>query len=144
MINRKYYPGEQFIISAVLVGGDFGTTIGTVHANFVIVLHGANPQDSRLWLKSTAEYSQTISNSTHCSELTFTLIGNDTQPYNMMYLTAQHLDPASAFRDFPTTRSSAKYQMELAISYGIVTCGSVYQTLLMLNTVSMVAPSIIV
>ena len=94
-INGRYYPGEQFNISAVLVGGDYGTTIGTVHTNFMaadINNFGATSQ-TPLQLKSDAEYSQIISSRIKCSKLTFSLYANHTLPNTMMYLTAQYLDP---------------------------------------------------
>ena len=32
-ISKSIRPGETFIVSAIIVGGDYGTTIGTVHTS---------------------------------------------------------------------------------------------------------------
>ena len=95
LINRRLYPGEQFNVSVVLVEGDFGVTIGTVHTNFMIVTLDPTLQ-AQLQPKSDAEYSQIISSSAHCSELSYSLYGNHAQPDTMMYLTAQNLDTGTA------------------------------------------------
>ena len=34
LTNKRIYPGEKFTIPAVIVGGDYGTTIGTIYTNF--------------------------------------------------------------------------------------------------------------
>ena len=77
----KSYPGELLTVSAVLVGGDFGVTRGSVYA------HLFHPDDPSLpSLTSLSQYTQVISNVTHCSNLNYSLYGY-MHDYNEMYLT---------------------------------------------------------
>ena len=63
-INRVVYPGEMFAVSAVLVGGDFGTTTGMVYATYFYF------GESLITLTPT---SQSITNSSQCGELRYSL-----------------------------------------------------------------------
>ena len=83
-INQQYYPGEQFNISAVFVGGDFGTTIDTVHTNFMVTKFNATPSQTPLHFNFDAEYSQTISSRIKCSELTFSVYTSHTLSNTVM------------------------------------------------------------
>ena len=83
--NRSYdsktyaiYPGETFIVSAVVVGGHFGTTVGTVHAGFL-------DSPALSLLKPTSQYGQAIDNK-HCTTLNYTVYSNQTNSTVVMYL----------------------------------------------------------
>ena len=84
--NRSYFygvhPGEMFTISAVVIGGDFGTTVGTVHAGFL------NPIAKSYFLRPISQYGQAIE-STHCTTLNYTVYTNQTNSTTVMYLSSQ-------------------------------------------------------
>ena len=76
----KAYPGQAFPISAVVVGGDFGTTIGSVYANLMPSNSLVVPQ-----LGSQNQYSQMVTTNNICTELIYSI--NSTKKYEIMYLT---------------------------------------------------------
>jgi predicted outer membrane repeat protein len=87
-INRNVYPGESFTISAVLVGGDFGTTTGMVYATFF--------NESLITLMPT---SQPITNSSQCVELKYSLhMSNASQIGDniIIYLTSSFMSKTEA------------------------------------------------
>ena len=59
------YRGETFTLSACVVGYDFGTTVGIVHAGFLY-----SNQSSQL---EKSQYNQPVSNSERCSTLNYTV-----------------------------------------------------------------------
>ena len=63
--NISIYRGETFTLTAHIVGYDFGTTVGTIHAKF---LH--KKTFSRL---ETSQYNQQVSNSERCYSLNYTV-----------------------------------------------------------------------
>ena len=63
--NISIYRGETFTLTAHIVGYDFGTTIGAIHANFL-----DKTPFSRL---EKSEYSQQANNSKVCSSLSYTV-----------------------------------------------------------------------
>ena len=68
MLTRKsIHPGERFTIPAMIVGGDFGTTIGTIHASFMSI-DGLSPQPV---LESGSQYSQWIDSISECTNLQY-------------------------------------------------------------------------
>ena len=80
----EVYPGQPFVISAVLVGGDFGTTTGTAHAH----IHNSNST-----LGKPEEYAQLILKNTICTNLTYSIWSNTSS--ELLYLTASKLTPDS-------------------------------------------------
>ena len=70
LTSQKIYPGETFTIPVVVVGGDWGTTPGTVHASF---RHYHTSQN----LKPFSQYNQWL-NTTQCTSLKYTVYGNET------------------------------------------------------------------
>ena len=86
--NYKVYSGETFTVQAVVVGGDFGPTAGTVYANFLTSINFS--------LSSLDGQSQAIGNE-HCTELNYTLYSNHTQNSVMMYLTTMYTDADNEF-----------------------------------------------
>ena len=63
-ITENVYPSETFTISAVIVGGEWGITTGTVYANFT------QPNEYIKELKPSSQYTQQI-NSLLCTELKY-------------------------------------------------------------------------
>ena len=63
--NVRVYRGETFTLSACVVGYDFGTTMGLIHAGFLY----SNPF-SRL---EKSQYNQPVSNSERCSTINYTV-----------------------------------------------------------------------
>ena len=63
--NVRVYRGETFTLSACVVGYDFGTTVGIIHAGFLY----SNPF-SRL---EKSQYNQPVSNSERCSTINYTV-----------------------------------------------------------------------
>ena len=82
--NNSYihavHPGEMFTVSAIVVGGDFGATRGSVYAEFL------DSDSSISSLTSTSQYSQVIDNVTHCSNLTYSMYHCEHEE-PLMYLT---------------------------------------------------------
>ena len=78
------HPGETFTISAVVVGGDFGTTVGIVHAGFL------NPIAEPYFLRPTSQYGQAIE-SKHCTILNYTMYTNQTNSTVVMYLSSEKM-----------------------------------------------------
>ena len=76
-LNIDVHPGEQFTLSAVIVGADLGTTVGAVYT----VLDG---QSSSVTLKPN---TQVISNTTVCTELNYTIYSEG--DYQALYLTVK-------------------------------------------------------
>ena len=71
----KIYPGESFTICAVVVGGDFGTTTGTVYASIETL---DNSTDYVPTLEAPHMYNQVISKNRECTELQYTILSNIT------------------------------------------------------------------
>ena len=91
-ITRKLalYPGEIFTISAVVVGGDLGTTRGLIYADFSPLDHPLQPS-----LMSASQYVQPVNSVRHCSRLNYSLYNytiNENDNISM-YLTTAHIDP---------------------------------------------------
>ena len=74
--EAKVCPGQPFVISVVLVGGDFGTTTGTAYANI------ADSNNS----KYIEQHAQLIINNTQCTSLRYSILSNSS--FEVMYLTA--------------------------------------------------------
>ena len=69
-MTLEVYPGEKFTVSAVVVGGDYGPTIGTVHAKFLPVQSSALSLPS---LRDRRMYYQRTNSSKHCTQLNYSL-----------------------------------------------------------------------
>ena len=75
--EMEIYPGEPFTIDGVVVGGDFGTTVGTVYASIEIV-DNFTDYDPEPILEAPFMYSQVISNTRECTKLQYTVLSNTT------------------------------------------------------------------
>ena len=87
--SRTIYPGETFTVSAVLIGGDFGTTTGMVYAAFLLNNSPATP----------IPVSQSITHSSQCGELKYSLYTNHTihDLKEVLYLTTSFMSKNVAF-----------------------------------------------
>ena len=84
-LNVKYYPGELFTLPAVLVGADFGPTVGIAHAQLLI--QNDNHQQSSNYLDDRAR-SQ-LMRTTNCTNLNYTIYSsNRSSELALMQLTA--------------------------------------------------------
>ena len=82
-INKSLYPGETLSVSAVVVGGDFGPTTGTVYAGFLDNKHS--------FLRPTSQYGQAIDNK-RCNTLNYTIYSNQTNSTVVLYLSQRYMD----------------------------------------------------
>ena len=82
--ETEVYPGQPFVILAVLVGGDFGTTTGTAHAH----IHNSNST-----LGKPEEYAQLVLKNTKCTNLTYSIWSNTSS--ELIYLTTSKFPPDS-------------------------------------------------
>ena len=85
LTSKSVHPGERFIIPAVIVGGDYGTTVGTVHASFKSTEFSSAPD-----LKSSYQYSQWIGNNSICTDLEYTVYTKETGQNFTTYLTVHY------------------------------------------------------
>ena len=92
-MSKNVYPGETFTLPAVIVGLDYGMTIGTVYANFLLSDESngssvAAPESVPV-LKPNYQYSQLINNIS-CTKLTYSIYSEHIQHNFIMYLTVQY------------------------------------------------------
>ena len=78
----KVYPGEMFSLSLIIVGADFGATVGSVHATFKSVI-------TTVQLKPSSQYVQTIREIDDgvCLKLNYTVFSENA--YEMLLLTTK-------------------------------------------------------
>ena len=88
LINRSIHLGEVFTISAVVVGGDYGVTIGNIYANFLLINSGS---PSNVIITPNKRYYTQATNDMTCTELSYKLPSTNAQDNNniMMYLTSE-------------------------------------------------------
>ena len=77
--DLKVYPGQQFTLSSVVVGGDHGTTTGNVYTSFLY-------QNSTSVLGSSDQH-QVITKNSECSMLNFSVYSNES--YDILFLITQ-------------------------------------------------------
>ena len=82
-VNYTLYPGESFSISLAIVGEEFGTTMGTIHASF---LNGGYA-----FLRPISQQGQVIDNLL-CNDLNYTVYSKHTDRTEIMYVTPMHMD----------------------------------------------------
>lgn len=78
--NNYFFPGESFNISVVIVGAEFGTTIGQVFANVVF-----NHENETKSFGSESQSIQYVTSNDKCTNLTYSIWSSNT--YEIMYLT---------------------------------------------------------
>ena len=108
-MSRTVYPGETISIPVVLVGGDFGTTKGTIYVRFVGI--------------SGTYYSQVVSDITRCTEVTLPLYSlNDSQNISM-YLSTVPFDNSIDLQLYYPSKDivTADYERERKISFALLT-----------------------
>ncbi len=90
-LNHSISAGDTFTLSAVIVGGSFGTTTGTVYADF-LPLENSN-QDAPS-LKDSHQYAQWITSHTRCFELQYTVYSRNS--WELLYLTSTSVSQSRA------------------------------------------------
>ena len=80
--NKPLYRGESFNISVVVVGYDFGTTTGNIHAGFI---WPSSKNFSAVALRSD-QYHQWIGDSEKCSNISYNLYSNKNINKVILYL----------------------------------------------------------
>lgn len=88
--NYSVIPGETFTLSVVIVGGSFGTTTGTVYANF---LPPENAQRLNAPSLDNYQHAQWITNHKVCFELQYTVYSQNSQ--EILYLTSTSLSQSN-------------------------------------------------
>ena len=89
LTNKNVHPGERFTLPAVIVGGDYGTTIGIVHASFMPTYSSSVPA------LETSQYSQWIDTIAACTDLQYTVYSNHIGQIFTIYLSvhfSKHLE----------------------------------------------------
>ena len=104
----KVYPGEQFTLLAVVVGADFGTTVGPVHAILDNSVCAAR-------LKFSDQYAQWITNRTTCSELNYAILSRNKHEY--MYLTVKDVSLATVEKDYTINTDPYNADSRCNLSY---------------------------
>ena len=85
IVNKDYhiYSGEELAVRVVVVGGDFGPTVGIVHAGFL-----SQSEQHIVPSLKPLQHSQLISSSKQCTSLVYNMYSEQTQISNIvMYLT---------------------------------------------------------
>ncbi len=85
LINRQVHSGEILTLPAVVVGGDFGPTVGVVYASF---LPSVRNKPYIIPSLRPSQYNQLISTNEQCTELNYSLYSNFTRGNAMMSLVA--------------------------------------------------------
>ena len=81
--DRSVSPGETFTLSVVIVGGSFGTTTGTVYADFLPLESSYSHAPS---LKGNYQHAQWITNHNDCFKLQYTVYSQNS--HELLYLTS--------------------------------------------------------
>ena len=117
--NYAVHPGEKFTISAIMVGGDFGATRGSIYANFFLSFFDPSPPS----LTSTLQYSQAIDNVTHCSKLNYSLHYSENET-PIMYLTTAYIGTRvlNAEYGFECRDESCLYTTPVYLSITLLPC----------------------
>ena len=117
-MTREAYPGETITIPVVVVGGDFGTTVGTVY----IIEHGQ-------------QSSHKVSRYQECTNIFHTLkLRNDKSSY-IMYLSTSLYDddPIYVYKDDSDLEQAIElYNKDRVLSYALITT-PVYITITLLD-----------
>ena len=90
-IVSKIHAGEIFKISAVLVGGDFGLTTGTIHADIDPGRYDSIPAS----LTQISQYSNLVTDIRQCKDIEYSLYPNDNSQVIVIFQsTSLNLDAA--------------------------------------------------
>ena len=84
------YPGHLFTLAAVVAGGDFGITYGTVNARFIDV--DSPLSETRASLESSNQHNQLVNTISKCTILNYTVYSNRTSEMLSLATAEQHDD----------------------------------------------------
>ena len=114
--NRTVYPGEEFSISAAVVGAEFGATVGEVYAKLL----NASPSASLRLQNSQQIY--VISNSHQCTQLKYSINSNNTNSHEIIYLTSNDVTLKYYGNKDEISKSIQNYSVTQVIpSYSLLT-----------------------
>ena len=83
-VSLQVHPGEKFNISAIVVGGDFGATTGTVMASLRI--KHKEELNTFLGFEDPSMHNQLIYDNRKCSQLQYSIVSNITEKTVVMTL----------------------------------------------------------
>ena len=111
-MSHTVYPGETISIPVVIVGGDFGTTMGTVYVRFVGI--------------QGIYYSQVVSDITRCTYVTLPLNSineSDSQTNISMYLSTVPFEDSIDLQLYYPSKDNitTDYERERKISFALLT-----------------------
>ena len=106
--NITVHPGEMFQIPAVVVGADFGTTVGTIYAMF------AN-SGKTVAMKPSSQYSQSIRTNKGCTVLNYTIYSR--RKYENLYLAARELSLKTVEHYFYRPSSQLSVNVSIHLLY---------------------------
>ena len=66
VLSRRVRPGEVFTLPVVVIGGDFGPTMGVVYSRFF-------PSPSSMHLTTPSQYNQLLTTNKHCTQLNYSV-----------------------------------------------------------------------
>ena len=107
----EVYPGAPFRISAVIVGGDFGTTTGVVYAHFV------HANTTILPTLNQSQYAQLVLSNKQCTSLNYTVYSPNAR--ELLYLTVSDNDLEEDF-SYIKYRSEISSNIQEYNSYGSI------------------------
>ena len=85
-IHREVYPGESFTIPVVIVGWDFGTTVGMIYTHYIAT------RPSAAMIYGNHPSVQLVSDNKQCTNLYISLASNHTPASVPIYINAVHND----------------------------------------------------
>ena len=80
-MNARVSPGETITLSLVVVGGDFGLTVGTVYTNIY------QPNNSFSTTSLSPDYGQVVRTISTCTKVNYTLYSQTINSFVVMYIT---------------------------------------------------------
>ena len=115
--NRTVYPGESFSVPLAIVGEEFGTTLGTIHANFL--------SNAYALLHPISQYGQVINNLL-CNDLNYTVYSKLTDREETMYITPIHMDIREVimYKEVGCNTQACLYYTPIFIYITILPCPS--------------------
>ena len=115
-LDREVRPGETFSLSVVIVGGNFGTTTGTVYADFLLPSSLYTKVAS---LKADYQHAQWITNNKKCFNLQYTIYSNHSHEPFILYLTSTN-ELRSVVRNSFSRKSDLEEDISTYHSTGVI------------------------
>ena len=118
-VDKQVYPGELFTVSVVVVGGDYGPTIGIVHANFLAPSTGVPLPSLTQYM-----YSQVTNSSETCTQLQYSLHSPHAQEDIVLYLyTTLYTDVQNERDEYCITQDYCAHTTPVYFNITLLPCG---------------------